>query len=89
MKIQLKSAANLGWQIDLDVQEGATVIRGNLAAGLSENAEDRDEENELKASGHALESFVLALACENALVNQAAIVRALDTSFEAILNNFD
>jgi hypothetical protein len=92
MKMKLQSNLGLGWFANIETENGFGSIGSNLALCLSEGEEDQDAENELKASGHALDSMILALACEGLLLHpedQARVVRSIDNAVESILNNFD
>lgn len=91
--IKLKSAADLGWEINLEVEDGCGKISSNLTTailgevGLSYAHDEPGVEGYLGAV-HGIESVVLALACAG-FDNQDMLTHAVDTAVEAICNNFD
>ena len=86
--MKLQSNLGLGWFANIEAENGFGTIGSNLALCLSEGEEDQDTENELKASGHALDSMILALACAG-FDNRDMLTHAIDNAVESILNNFD
>jgi hypothetical protein len=72
---------------------GAGVISSNLKEQLYDYEEGHysgmvsSEKVMAEAQAHALESFILALACQGYDVSEPRFVKALQSSLEAIVNN--
>lgn len=88
MKKHLQSQIGLGWEIEIELgSPGMGVISSNLSDTLRDEQGDLSEE--FSGAIHAIESMVLAMYCAGVDGWHDRIVYSIDTTVEAILNNFD